>query len=72
MAKQRFSVCYHCKDRVVGCHATCEAYKKERKEADEHLAQQRAQKNITDTLYLNTGKRMKSESVRKKMSKRAK
>ena len=29
MANQAYHVCFHCKNRKIGCHATCEMYKKE-------------------------------------------
>ena len=31
--------CYQCKDRQIGCHATCERYKKRR---NENIARKRA------------------------------
>lgn len=35
MASTSFHVCYHCKDRKVGCHGKCELYLKEKAENDE-------------------------------------
>lgn len=32
MSNPRFQACYHCNNRVVGCHSTCEVYKKEQEE----------------------------------------
>lgn len=29
MGKSIYHVCYHCKDRKVGCHSNCEQYQKE-------------------------------------------
>lgn len=29
MGTSSYHVCYHCKDRTIGCHAHCEPYQKE-------------------------------------------
>lgn len=39
MAKSSYHVCYHCKDRTVGCHASCKLYQDEKKERDKQREQ---------------------------------
>ena len=41
MGNTKFHVCYHCKNRSVGCHSMCEMYLQEKKENDEEREQNR-------------------------------
>lgn len=34
MGISSYHACYHCKDRTIGCHAKCETYQAEKKEAE--------------------------------------
>lgn len=60
MAQANFHVCYHCKDRALGCHAKCEAYLKEQQEYQRERQQRRKEKWIDDTLRTNQYKRVRS------------
>ena len=60
MAVQRYHCCYHCKDRVLGCHSSCETYQKEVAEANRinsKIANERAITNTINTLGSNRIKR---------------
>lgn len=51
MGKSIYRACYHCKDRKVGCHATCEIYNEEKKRGEE-VAKVKVQENINmSTIY---------------------
>lgn len=58
MAQANFHVCYHCKDRTIGCHAKCEAYQKEKVLNEKERAEKNKQRGIDNTLYRNAGHRM--------------
>lgn len=60
MAQANFHVCYHCKDRTIGCHVKCEAYQKEQRERQQLRQQRRKEKMIDDTLRINQYKRVRS------------
>lgn len=60
MAKQNFHVCYHCKDRHINCHSTCELYLKEVEENNKRLKERQKELNINDALYKTTGNRLRS------------
>ena len=68
MGKSGYHVCYHCKDRVVGCHAKCEAYQKEHQENDRRLAEKREQQENSDTLSSLHRHRVRSTINRGKFS----
>jgi len=40
--------CYGCTKRQVGCHATCESYKKFREQVDEENRKMRLAKSVVD------------------------
>lgn len=65
MAKSSFYVCYHCKERTVGCHSKCEAYQKEKSQSERERLERNEQRGIDSTLYRNAGHRM-SHARRKK------
>lgn len=46
MAVTLFHVCYHCKERHVGCHAKCIAYQKEVEENQRRKANARREKSL--------------------------
>lgn len=50
MAKQTFHVCYHCKDRKLGCHSNCELYLNEVKENEEMKKNNSSNNFINSTL----------------------
>lgn len=58
MAQASFHVCYHCKDRTVGCHSKCKAYLAEKEANEKERAERNAQRGIDNTLYRNAGYRM--------------
>lgn len=60
MSKQTFHVCYHCKDRKIGCHSNCELYLKEVKENERIKKEKEKQSMIRGALYECTGNRLKS------------
>lgn len=43
--------CYHCKDRVVGCHSTCEKYKKFKEELEVVRAEKEKEHQLRDQRY---------------------
>ena len=51
MAKTSYHVCYHCKDRTVGCHASCKLYQDEKKERDEQGKQITNENIIGSTIH---------------------
>lgn len=65
MAQVKFHVCYHCKNRTIGCHAKCEAYQKEKALNEKERVEKNKQHEIDSALYRNTGHRM-SVSKRKR------
>lgn len=62
MARQTFHVCYHCKDRHIGCHSNCERYLKEVEENEKIKKEKDKQAMIKSTLYECTGNRLRSIS----------
>lgn len=60
MAKQNFHVCYHCKDRHITCHSTCELYLKEVEENNKRLEQKQKELNISDAIYKSNKNRVRS------------
>ena len=44
MSNQTYHACYHCVDRVVGCHVNCELYKKEQEERQQ-VKEERRKRN---------------------------
>lgn len=53
--------CLGCRDKMMGCHVICQAYKKYRKERDEMLKKKNAENdlyNSTDRLSWRDKKRM--------------
>ena len=50
MAKQTFHVCYHCKDRYIGCHSKCELYLNEVKENEDRKKNGSSNNFINSTL----------------------
>lgn len=60
MAKSVFHVCYHCKDRKVGCHSTCEAYLKEKQENEKMRQEKIKEAKINDGIYNSASNRIKS------------
>lgn len=60
MAQTSYSVCYHCKDRTIGCHAKCKIYQEEKAEK-EKIRQAKAKEHAIDTA-LNEGSKRRSES----------
>lgn len=60
MAKQTFHVCYHCKDRKLGCHSNCERYLKEKEENDKRLKEKNKQSQINVGIYSCASKRINS------------
>lgn len=65
MAQANFHVCYHCKDRTIGCHSKCAAYQKEKAESEKQRIARNEQCEINSTLYSNAKHRM-STSTRKR------
>lgn len=65
MAKQTFHCCYHCKDRVVGCHATCEMYIKEKEEQQKVKDTNFEQKSIDHTLHRLSSNRTKKMRMKR-------
>lgn len=60
MAKQVFHVCHRCKDRQIGCHATCKAYLKEKEENAQRLQANAERREINNALYDGRGRRLRS------------
>lgn len=60
MAQTSYSVCYHCKDKTIGCHAKCKMYQEEKAER-ERVRKLKAEQRMIDTV-LNDGSRRRSES----------
>ena len=65
MAKTSYHVCYHCKDRHIGCHSSCEPYIQEKEE----LTKQRKAKTQDDlntyTIRVNEKNRFYSNAKNK-------
>lgn len=55
MARSTYHVCYHCKDRKIGCHATCELYIEEKKQMEE-VAKVKVQESINASTIHNLEK----------------
>ena len=53
------NACYKCEDRVVGCHSTCEKYKKYKKLMNERNQRIRSQRQLEDSLWPIKPKRKK-------------
>lgn len=51
MAKSSYHVCYHCKDRTIGCHDSCKLYQDEKKERDEQREQITNENIIGSTIH---------------------
>lgn len=68
MGTSSYHVCYHCKDRVLGCHAKCEAYLKEKRENEQRLKERREIRENSDALASLHRHRVRSTINRGKFS----
>lgn len=64
MAKQTFHVCYHCKNRTIGCHANCVSYLKEKREYEKIKKMDENERRITGAI--NSLTKNKFNSIKKK------
>lgn len=66
MAKTSFHVCYHCKDRHIGCHSSCKPYLEE-KEENEKIRIKKNQDSFNQaTINICKDNRLKSRCNRGK------
>lgn len=54
--------CYHCEDRVAGCHSLCARYNDWKKNRAEFLKKQHAETEVSSAIYA-----LKDEAIRKRM-----
>lgn len=50
MSNQSYHICYHCKDRTIGCHGKCAAYQEEKAERTKYASIEHKEKAIDRTL----------------------
>lgn len=62
----RITCCYGCKDRVVGCHSTCEKYINEKAEKDNIKKKELKDTMIDQSLYHLTVNKFAAVSKSKK------
>ena len=56
--------CKNCKDRVIGCHATCETYMKERKKLDRLKVEASKEDDFRYYTLDSVSKRLQGEAMR--------
>ena len=57
--------CKGCLDRKMGCHGSCEKYKKERAEHDKRLAQRESERSVIN-YQIETYNRISPGHIRKR------
>jgi hypothetical protein len=62
MSQSNFHVCFHCKDRKIGCHGSCQLYQAEKAESERTRMIRNEQRGIDNTLYNNAGHRMSTSN----------
>ena len=67
MGISSYHVCYHCKDRTVGCHAKCKMYQEEQAQRQRDREQQKKQ---SDGYVSREAKQWNHRSVRGKCHKK--
>lgn len=65
MAHKLFSDCMNCKDRVAGCHSTCEKYLEDKAKYDEAKAKQRAAREY-DNYHIDRVTEMRTKELKRK------
>lgn len=68
MAQTSYSVCYHCKDRTIGCHAKCKMYQEEKAEK-ERIRKMKEEERMIDTTLSACSKRRSESRLRNKIYK---
>lgn len=65
MAHKLFSDCMNCKDRVAGCHSTCEKYLDDRAKYDEQKAARKLDREY-DSYFSERIQEMRAGKLRRK------